>query len=185
MVYPFFIGRRTGAFVKNLAQNGMTLADADPQNPSASFISKYQTIGEDAQYITLKFGINDDHANVVIGDIDSTDDSEFCGAWNKVLSWILENRPYAKVGIIVTNGLEHTEYATATIAIAKKYGISYLNEWNDENLPVFFRSGRTDVASSVIESKNELYKVSDTNWHPNPACHENESTIVEAWLKSL
>lgn len=183
MVYPFFIGRRTGCVVKNLASSGSTLAAVS--GSTNTFINIYQNIGADADYITIKYGINDGHQGVPIGTIDSTDPSTFYGAWNVVMSWIINNRPNAKIGIIVSNGLDNNSYADATIAIAKKYGVPYLNEWNGEQVPVLIRSGRTDVDPDILQLRTDTWKVSNSNWHPNKECHKYESTFVEAFLKAL
>lgn len=183
MVYPYYIGRRTGAFVKNIAANGMTLATVSGR--TNDFISVYQNIGADADYITFKFGINDGHQSVPVGTIDSNDTSTFYGAWNTVLTWFVANRPKAKLGIIVSNGLDDNSYAEATIAIAKKYGIPYLNEWNGENVPVMLRTGRTDVSAAVKTARDELFRVSASNTHPNVFEHDWESRFIESWLKTL
>jgi hypothetical protein len=183
-VYPYFIGRRCLMDIVNLAVGGMTMAKVT--GSSNNFCeSVYQNVGVDADYITLKFGINDGHQSVPIGTIDSSDITTFYGAWNTVMTWLITNRPTAKIGIIVSNGLDSNDYADATITIAKKYGVPYLNEWRGEQVPLLIRSGRTDVADSIKTIRNETFRVSSTNLHPNVVCHEYESTFVEEWLKSL
>lgn len=181
-VYPYYIGRRCNMNIVNLAQNGLTLA----YNGSSGFArDMYQNIPSDSDYITIKIGINDSHQNIPIGTIDDAVDTTFYGAYNIVMSWIIANRPNARVGLIVTNALDSGDYATATIAIAKKYGVPYFNEWNGDELPVMLRSGRTDVAQSVKDARNVQYRVSSTNGHPNPTAHEFESRIIETFLKTL
>lgn len=183
-VYPFFIGRRTGMNVTNLAVGGMTMAHVEGRTNDFC-TSVYQNVGADADYVTLKFGINDGHQGVPIGTINDNVDTTFYGAWNKVMTWLITNRPTAKIGIIVSNGLDHNDYATATIAIANKFGMPYLNEWSGEQVPVLIRSGRTDVDASIKTIRTDTFKVSADNLHPNVACHEYESTFVETWLKTL
>lgn len=183
-VYPFFIGRRAGMDVVNMAVGGMTMAHIEGRNNDFC-TSVYQNVGADADYITLKFGINDNNQSVPIGTIDDNVDTTFYGAWNKVLAWLIENRPTAKIGIIVTNGLSSNDYAVATIAIANKYGLPYLNEWSGEQVPVLIRSGRTDVLNSIKNIRYLTFRVTESNSHPNVACHEYESTFVETWLKTL
>ena len=74
----------------------------------------------------------------------------------------------------------------AIIAIAKKYGIKYLNESTDENFPYFYRQFlRTGVASSVRNARDEYYKMNETNTHPNVKAHEYRSTIIESFLRRL
>ena len=164
----------------------MTMARVPQRNQQNDFCTGvYLNVGEDADYITLKFGINDGHQHVPIGTLADTDDTTYYGAWNRVMSWLISNRPYAKIGIIVSNGLDHNDYAEATIAIARKYGVPYLNEWSGEQVPMLIRSGRTDVDESVKEIRNAAFRVTEKNRHPNVACHKYESTFVESWLRTL
>ena len=195
MVYPFFIGRRTGINVVNQARNGMTLAVRDGSDNN--FINYYQNIGSDADYITIKIGINDSSNRIPIGNItdgthpDDPDDPgnrTFYGAYNIVMTWIIANRPTAKIGIIVPNGLSRpvgNDYADAIINIAKKYGIPYLNEWNGIDVPTLIRSGRADLDDDIREARNLTFRCAENNMHPNPICHELESTFVETWLRTL
>ena len=193
-VWPFFIGQRTGAIVTNLAVNGgrmTTTPGWESTQPDACFSYQlYQQVLADADYIIIKYGINDEygitHGSISLGTIDSTDINTFYGAWNAVLSWYIANRPKAKIGIIVSNDIASSSVIDAVIAIAKKYGIKYLNEATDENFPYFYRQFlRTGVASSVRNARNDYYKMNATNNHPNDACQEFESTFVESWIKSL
>lgn len=183
-VYPFYIGRRCGMIIHNLAVNGMTLAD---YTGGVNVLSNgtYQNVAADADYITIKIGINDGHNNIPIGSINDAVNTTFYGAWNVVMSWLIANRPLARIGIIVSNGLTDASYATATIAIAKKYGVPYLNEWDGEQVPVLCRSGRTDVDATIITDRTNTYRVSVSNNHPNTYAHERESDFVETWLKTL
>lgn len=190
MVYPFFIGRRTGINVINLARGGMTMAKKNDDDTN-NFMQVYQSIGEDADYITIKLGINDLNYDSPIGDIDSTDITTFYGAYNTALTWIITNRPRAKVGIIVTNGTSDA-IAEATKQIAKKYGIPTLNMYDGENVPVVIRSGRKDVDSAILTLRNKAFAVDydgsrtgETNRHPNNYAQEYESTFVETWLRTL
>lgn len=188
-VYPFLIGNRTGINVVNEAINGSTLTHIDGRTDAFSD-TRYQNIPSDADYITLKFGINDDanHQNVPIGEISDATNTTFYGAWNVVLDYLIRNHPQAKIGIIVTNGAT-IEIAEATIAIAKKWGIAYLNEATDENCSFVFRTNRTNVVASIREFRDNYWHVSNVagslNYHPNAKAHEFESTVVESWLRSL
>ena len=190
-VYPFIIGDRAGMNVVNLAVGGMALTSGIREN---SFTGReiYKTIPSDANYITLKFGINDGHIGAPIGTIDDQTTETFYGAWNIVLDYLIRNYPDARIGIIVSNGLDSIDYATATIAAAKKFGIPYLNEATGEDLPLLIRSLRTDVGSGVKNFRNAQFRVApnaqypnNSNTHPNVKCHELESEIVEDFLRRL
>lgn len=184
-VYPFWIGNRTGIAVTNIAVAGGTLANTN-QEDRYSFCrdGNYNSIPVDTDYVTISFGDNDMRQNVPIGDIDSTDDTTFYGAWNKVLTWLIENCPYTKIGIIVEFG-QRSYYALATIAIAAKYGIPTLNMYNDPAVPLTINSERPDVASNVKDIRNAQWRVSNTNSHPNVKAHEYMSYYIENWLMTL
>ena len=182
--YPFLIGARNNMEVVNLAVGGMTMtARADSDNCFS--LATYQNIDADADYITIKLGINDDNADCPVGTINDTDNTTFYGAWNVVLEHIIVNHPLAKIGIIVTNG-SSLDYVNATIAIAEKWGIPYLNEATGVLVPTMHRSNKT-LPASVIEARLNAFAVDRANGdtHPNAAGHEYESTFVENFLRSL
>lgn len=185
-VYPFYIGNRTGVVVHNLAVNSAVMATI-PEQPSRyqfSVDGHYDSIGSDADIITIWLGANDMWQNVPIGTIDSNDATTFYGAYNKVLNWIINNRPYAKIGLVASFWCT-AEYAEAVIAIGKKYGIPVLNLYNDPNVPVTVGSQRPDVSSAVKTLRNDQYIVSSSNAHPSSKYHEIESYFIEEWLKTL
>lgn len=188
-VYPFLIGNRVGMTIINEAVNGSTLTHIDGRD-SAFSDTRYQQIPADADYITIKIGINDDssHRNVPIGTIGDATNETFYGAWNVVLDYIIQHHPQAKIGIIVTNG-SNLAIVNATIAIAEKWGIPYLNEATDKQCSFMFRSNRADVLSSVKTFRDNYWHVSNVsgslNYHPNAKAHEYEASVIEAWLRTL
>lgn len=187
MVYPYFIGLRNAMDIVNEAKSGSCITDA-ASNSFSHANGRYTQIPEDADYITLKFGINDWHINAPIGTIDDTTNTTFYGAWNVVMEYLITHHPLAKIGIIITNGLNGEggeAYAEAERNIAKKWGVSFLDEDMGEQVGLVFRSNRTDVCEAVKTLRFNAFKVSDTNGHPNVKCHEYESTIIENWLRSL
>ena len=88
-VYPFFIGRRNHMTVINEAKCGSTMTDLSTRKDAFS-IERYKRIPEDADYITLCFGINDDdsHQKAPLGTIEDTSTNTFFGAWNTVLAYL-------------------------------------------------------------------------------------------------
>ena len=138
-VYPFFIGRRNHMEIINEAKCGSTMTDLGTRKDSFS-IERYKQIPKDADYITLCFGINDDerHQDAPIGKIDDTVNTTFYGTWNIVLEYLITNHPYAKIGIIVTNGcaFPHTE---AIRRVARKWAIPYLDVAADYQVPMMHR----------------------------------------------
>lgn len=183
-VYPYLIGNRNNMTIINEAVNGSTLANVSGKNPLC--LDRLTSIPKDADYITIKIGINDSHNSVAIGSVSDTSDTTFYGAWNKVLDYLSSNLPYAKIGIIVTNG-STSPYVQATINVAKKWGIPYIDLATDEKLPLMLRSNRTDVSDEIKLRRDKSYSVNYElgNTHPNEKAHELESTIIENFLLSI
>lgn len=203
--YPYFIGNRTGIDVVNFFGGGRTLAYPSSgtfanslTNPSASWY--YQNIPVDADYITIYLGINDgnhrsgsgttvdgeDAAGVIpIGTVDDTTTSTYGGAWNEVLSWLITNRPFAHIGIIISNGCYDSTYRDLQIAIARKYGVPFIDLNGDDRTPVMIRSTNPNISSEVKRAVLIKQRVSESNTHPNDEAHEYESHFIESFLRSI
>lgn len=183
--YPYWIAKRNSMALVNLGRGGMTMADYDGNEKGNTFsLERYLNIPEDADYITLKFGINDEHKKVVIGSVSDKTPDTFCGAYNFVLEHILKTHPYAKIGIIVTNGLGKNEYAEATIKVARRWGIPYLDLVNG-NVSLLIRAKRDGVHPEELNRKKEIFRIDEKNHHPNLKGQIYESTIIENFLRSL
>ena len=185
-VYPFFIGRRNRMAIVNQAKCGNTITNL-PQRPNAFSINMYREIPEDADYITLHFGINDDcvHQKSPIGSIDDTENTTFYGAWNTVLEYLITQFPFTKIGIIVPNGCTRP-YTDAIRAVARKWGIPYLDLPGDYAVPLLNRvADKDEICETARRIRNDQYSVTEKNRHPNAKAHEFESTVIEHWLRSL
>ena len=190
-VYPYFIGLRNGMNVENMAVGGstMTYLNDDSRTQFSKAGGLYTQIPEDADYITIKYGINDSSLSAPIGTIDDKENTTFYGAWNIVMEYLVTNYPFAKIGIIISNGctnyLRH-DIADATKNIARKWGIPYLDLTGDENVPLLHRTNRDDVVcETAIEARMNAFKISNADTHANAKAHEYESTIIEDFLRRL
>ena len=183
--YPWWIAERNNMTLVNEAKCGTTLTYI-PEYTNAFSETRYKNLPKDADYILIKIGINDEtgHKNAPLGTIDDTTNATFYGAWNVVLEYIITNHPWAKIGIIVTNGTSEN-YANAIKECAKKWGIPYLDEANGEQVPLLNRTNKSYVCKKAKDLRDAQMKVGGTNGHPNIKAHEYESTIVENFLKSL
>lgn len=185
-VYPFFIGRRNRMTVINEAKCGSTMADLSTRKDAFS-IKRYKMIPEDADYITLCFGINDDnlHQNSPLGEIEDTTTNTFFGAWNTVLEHLITEHPYAKIGVIVPNGCTNA-YAEAIRKVSRRWGIPYLDITGDYSVPMLNRvNDKAELCETVRRLRNMQFAVGNGNGHPNVKAHEYESTFIEHWLRSL
>lgn len=189
--YPYLIATRCGMEIQKLFKSGRTLANAADGTISDTVMSIYQNIAADADYLTIYIGINDSHHRasetglIPIGTITDTVTTTFYGAYNTLLTWAITNRPNLHIGIIVSNGCETDEYRTATIAIAEKYGIPYIDMNGDKQTPCMIRSTNASIDSSIRAQRTSAWRVSETNGHPNADCHIFESTFIENFLRSL
>jgi hypothetical protein len=170
--------------VNNMAVSGMSLVKKEGSDNYFSG-DYFKGIPSDADYITIKLGINDVNYGSPIGTINDSDNTTFYGAWNVVMSYLIANYPYAKIGIIVTNGASD-EVMEAERAIAKKWGVPFL-DYGDYQTPLMGRmSGfRDGVVSEAMQARHNAFRISDTDTHPNAKAHEYESTFIEAFLRRL
>ena len=190
-VYPYLIGSRTGMNILSYFAGGRTLAYPTDETSTNSFAYVYQNIPADTDYLTIYLGINDSHkasaeeGQIPLGTITDNTTATFYGAWNVILSWLIENRPNLKIGIIVSNGCETDDYRVATIEMATKYGIPYIDLNGDSKTPCMLRSTNPNIATAVKNQRTLNWRLSSENQHPNAACHAFESIFIENFLRSL
>lgn len=183
IVYPYIIGLRNNMNIVNLATGGQTMAAS-----ANSFMSRYTTIDADADYITIMLGINDKIQGIPVGSLEDTVNTTFCGAFNIAMEHILENHPFAHIGIIVSNGTNE-EIMEATRGIAERWGVPYL-DFGSPQVPLMNRYTGRNVCAKAQEIREKNFCVASdgttpTNAHPSTAAHEYESTFIEAWLRTL
>ena len=197
VTYPWLIGNRNNMEILKFFEGGRTLGfPAVPGTftnsltyPSGAYY--YQNIPADVDYITIYLGINDCHhatgdEQIPLGTVDDTTTATYLGAYNVVLLWLIENRPNAHIGMIITNGTENNpEYRQGQIAIAQKYGVPYIDMNGDSRTPTMHRTCNPNIASSVKQILIDKWAVSSSNPHPNDAAHRYESTFIEAFLRSI
>lgn len=199
--YGYLIAERNGMTVQHLAVGGMTMAtpsDAEFTNTFSGGL--YKTIDADADYITLYFGINDSHhrpkstgddgeikrGTITLGEITDTRIDTFYGAWNTVLAYLTAKHPFAHIGIIVSNGCETEDYRLAEIALARRWGVPFLDLNGDDSTPPMGRSQNSAILKSVRDARTAAFAVNPPqNTHPNAKAHEFESYIIEAFLRRI
>ena len=110
----------------------------------------------------------------------------YYGEWNTVLKWLIVNRPFAHIGILVSNGCDRPAYRDAQIEIAAKYGIPYIDMNGDRFTPVMISSmnhGISEEVKQIVKFKQAVDYPSNT--HPNDRAHEFESVFIESFLRSI
>ena len=216
-VYPYIIGNRNNMVVTNQGAGGSTLTQY-------IMAKKYNNIPADVDYITIWYGINDGlHMDgngepVRIGTVDNSDDNipdipniadqfeaSTCDAFNWMFNWILANRPYAHVGVIISDFMDSLLRREAIIACCEKWGIAYLDLY-DPTIPMIRTRGsrnstmtqyphNTQVVpagyirvSTIAMNLREQYfsrNPSNHDMHPSPTCHEWQSGIIEHFMRGL
>jgi hypothetical protein len=208
--YPRLIAERNGmTLLQQFMLSGRTMAypaDGTFTNSLTCPTNNgyFQNIPADTDYVTIMLGINDvNHANgsgttpdgedatgvITLGTIDDTTTATYYGAYNTVCAWLRENRPFAHIGIIVTNVTQRQDYTEAQISIAKKWGYPYLNLNGDERTPAMIRCYNPNISAALKETIKNAQAIlpvgTPSNTHPNASTHEYESVFIEEWLKSL
>jgi hypothetical protein len=103
-----------------------------------------------------------------------------------VLSWLLVNRPFAHIGIMVSNGCDRPAYRTAQIELATKFGVPYIDMNGDRFTPVMIRSMNPDISEEVKQAVKLKQAVDyPANTHPNDRAHEFESWFIEDVLRRI
>lgn len=199
--YGYLIAERNNMEIQHLAVGGMCIATPSDEEFLNTFTSGlYKTIDKDVDYITLYFGINDSHhrpksvaddgeikkGTIHLGMIEDTQIDTFYGAWNTVLDYLIREYPFAHIGMLISNGCETDDYRLAEIAIAKKWGIPYLDLNGDERCPVMGRSTNPAISEEVRARRTQMFAVAPPkNTHPSAKAHEYESVFIEGWLRTI
>ena len=153
------------------------------------FAGKYKTYGyliAERNHMTVQhLAVGGQTRIIHLGTIDDTDNTTFYGAWNVVLEYLIAHHPYAHIGILVSNGCETDDYRLATIEVAKKWGIPYIDLNGDERTPMMHRSTNPAHCDRAKELRMEAFKVGGRNSHPNIKAHLYESWFIEDFLRIL
>ena len=114
------------------------------------------------------------------GTKDSTEITTWGGAWNTVLTWLLNNCGSSRIGVIIAYGM-NTELSDVLIAICEKYGVSYVKAYDPHE---FFSVGHSqNIGTDQATKRKALYTLDNT--HPNELGYEMMSDSYEQFLKRL
>lgn len=188
--YPALIAKRNNMKLENMAKNGSTCSTAKGNTDAfvnTSWASSYVNIPEDADYITIAFGLNETN-DEYIGTINDTSPNTIYGAYNIILEWLLINRPKAKIGIISSDAWFNVKQRNALKLLSHKWGVSFL-DLKGADVPLltggkYSEDGYT-VSNIAVNNRNSQYQVSSTNSHPNLEGHRVRSTIIEDWIRKM
>lgn len=174
--YAALVALRHGMTYYNYGVSGSTLSNCNDKSFS---VTRYQEMADNIDYLTIWFGWND-FAYSTLGTIDDTIDTTFYGAWNKVLPYLINKYPTAKIGLVVPYGT-NADWRNAVRLIAKKFGLPYLDLMS-ESTPLFYEK-EYEVDADVVALRKSTFLADGT--HPNQTGYDYLSTVYENWLKSL
>lgn len=184
--YPYWIAKRNGMNLINEAKCGSKMHRSNKDSDFS--YQRYLNVPTDADYITLQFGLNEDWNDTILGTISDTDNTTVMGAWNVVMEYFLTNIPYAKIGIIISDAWTSIKMRNALIEVARYWGVPYLDMCGDDKVPLG-TGGRRETAGTLsakaVELRNNYYTVSAENNHPNVKAHQQRSTYIENFLRSI
>ena len=191
--YAWMIAKRNGMIYAPDAIGGSRMINVDDGARYPFSLDRYKHIPEDADYITLMFGLNESNfceKDSTKGTIGSTDNTTVWGAWDTVLEWILTNRPKARVGIIIPDAWLSQSYAKTLIDIANYWGVPYLDLGGDPKVPLMNGGRRSGSGVTCSEKAAELrnrqhYQSYPDDAHPNYDGHVWRSTVIEDFIRSL
>ena len=189
--YGWYIQKATGCVAQFNAVQGSTMMNVTGKSPFC--VNRYTQLGDDLDYIILAFSTNDSaNSNDLIGDYSSTADTTFWGAWKKVLAYLIDTYPTAKIGIIAFwRGNQNYLYTDALREIAQKFRIPMLDFMFDEHVPLVggsdFRSYNPNAPFTV--DYNTLVARQDAflydTVHPNDAGYRYLAPIIQAYIERL
>ena len=158
-------------------------------DPTYSIVLRYQNYPDDAAAVFIAGGTNDwVHDNVPLGEMDSEDDTTFCGALNILCKGLKEKYPTTPVvlmtpikrlayGVTNKNGNTQEEFVNAMIAMGRKWNVYVLDMW--ATCPINPNIESMDVAL--------FQKPDGTNdhVHPNTAGQAVMGKTVAGFLRTL
>ena len=181
--YAELVAERNGMTVYKDGKGGSTMTNVSTQRPFS--VDRYLNVPNDVDIITIFFGWNDSYyAKDNLGDMNSTDDTTFYGAYKKVIEYYMINYPTVKIGLIAPYGPEHMEpFREAVRELSEFYGIACL-DLSDPNSAMYWCNINDDVVENAAKEARWSALTYDGT-HLNQAGHEYLSTIYEAFILSL
>lgn len=184
-VYPYIIGNRNNMGVLNQGASGTTLNQYIVNR-------KFESIPNDVDYITIWFGINDRGHGIQIGtatdkvEIWSNEKAGSTGAaFNYIFEWIFTNRPFAHVGVIVTDFAEQ-ERRNVIIECCKRWGVAFLDLYNPTIPMIRTRGEQIELDPKIKEIRDKQFSLNGVkDMHPNNKAHQWQSTIIENFMRGL
>lgn len=185
-VWSHILGLKYDMEVQNLGINGNTVAVQSAETSNQPMCVRYNDI-EDSDYFVLIGGANDKRLNVPIGEVNSTNTHDFCGALNTIIDGVRAKYPKIKM-LFITN---YNRYP-ALNAIGKT-DIDYVNAMKEvcaaKCVPCFdnyHNSGMTFQDTNMLAWCDEGLALNDSaNHHLSADAYKWLLPVYENALKQI
>ena len=187
--YPYLISERNHMNWVQLAVGGATFTNIEGAQfcfTDTTAGKNYTQIPSDCDYVTLSYGLNEGNlTDAQIGAKGDTTTETLWGAYDVVVKSILTANPTCKIGIIISDSWLTQKYHDELIDIAKYYMIPYLDLRNGIQVSCNINGRLDDCSADVKALRDNAFKVSANDAHPNGEAHKYRSTMIENFLRSL
>ncbi len=123
----------------NYGQNGNTMSkQSEEEQVKAPMCIRYADMADGADYVVILGGANDKRLNVPLGEDDSTEITEFCGALNTLIAGVTAKYPKARI-LFMTNynrwpsknklGLSDIDYVLAMERVCRRWALPCFNNY--------------------------------------------------------
>lgn len=178
----------TGCTEYNYGVSGTRVTKSDSYMAGKSFIERYSSIDSSCDIIVIFGGTNDYYGRVEIGEYGSTNDYDFYGAYNNLVSAIKTSYPNKPIVLITpmksyynndtdwnNNYGTMEDYVTAIKKIGSKYSVPVLDLFHNSNI-----DGSHDINNRTYYFCNDdgIYL------HPNKLGHERIANMLKQFMIS-
>jgi lysophospholipase L1-like esterase len=181
-LYPTYANTELGfSILNNYGVSGSRITHG---SGSIAVYDRMTTFDCDVDVMTIFAGINDYHASVHLGDINSTDITQFYGSYNAIVEYILTQNPLLRLvlvacmqkndtsetsGLVANSaGLYPKDYRNATKNIAEKFGLPFIDMYTLSGINIY---------TSETLLKDGL--------HPNEAGNHRIAEVFAGFLKTI
>lgn len=150
-----------------------------------SWYNKHENdITNDYDVFFVALGLNNDpNGN---GTIDSTDPQTFVGGMRQIIEKIIATAPKARIIIWCMDSWYTESKSELCKQLAEIYGCEYYSMKASKEIPLRiggkFANVAPNLSTDVISAKNNVYRVSSTDGHPNSVAQKMLATYLETVL---
>lgn len=181
--YIDYIVNRTGVFARGYGRSNTAIAERSVSVAEYDMVNRYQTMEDNADYITIFGGTNDHGNNIPIGQWGDEEKTTLYGAMKVLCEGLITKYMGKKIGFILPlpkyiknvdfsyPNESFTPYIECIKNVCKRYSIPTLDLYTGSN-----------IAPKMENVRNTLIP---DGLHPNEAGHEIISFKIQRFLESL